>query len=319
MPELPEVETIRRQLEKEVGGFTIAEVKTNWPKAFQPSYEAVRKTIVGRRIAAVERQAKLLIFYLAEKDPSGSLRKPEGSEKIAAQTRRVKSEKVYLLFHLKLTGRLLVRPPGAPPDDFTRAVFTLKKPFPPTGGSTRRVKGTRRVRGAVEKELRFADARKFGFVRLLKDEMEMADLRWGYGPEPFKDLDLAKFREVLGSSARPVKIVLMDQTKIAGVGNIYANEALWLAKISPRLPSNKVSNDKVKDLYEAVLRVLTLGLKYGGASDNAYVQIHGEKGQYQEHFLVYGRQSQPCTRCQTKLLRLSLGGRGTFYCPHCQK
>jgi formamidopyrimidine-DNA glycosylase len=174
-------------------------------------------------------------------------------------------------------------------------------------------------KGGAEKELRFADARKFGFVRLLRTAAEMADLRRGYGPEPFKDLDWSKFKEVLSGSAQPVKIVLMDQEKIAGVGNIYANEALWLAKINPRHPSNKIDDERLKDLYEAVLHVLKLGLKYGGASDNSYVQVHGEKGQYQEHFLVYGRQNQPCARCQTKLVRASLGGRGTFYCPQCQK
>lgn len=279
MPELPEVETIRRQLEEEVVGLTIIRVTTNWPKAFQPSYGVVQRAIVGRSLEAVERQAKLLIFKLS----SGRLSKVS-----------------YLLFHLKLTGRLLVRQPADPPDEFTRAVFTLK-------------------RDAGEKELRFADARKFGFVRLLKDEAELGALRRGYGPEPFRDLDLAKFKEALGSSARPVKIVLMDQAKMAGVGNIYANEALWLAKIDPRRPSNKIGNDRLKDLYEAVLRVLKLGLKYGGASDNSYVQVHGEKGEYQEHFLVYGRQNQPCARCRTELARVRLGGRGTFYCPACQK
>lgn len=284
MPELPEVETIRRQLNEEISGFFIVGVESSWPKAFQPSLAVVRAAVTGKKIAAIERQAKLLIFRFSP-----------GRSDLPKQR-----SPLYLLFHLKLTGRLLVREHSAPPDEFTHSVFTLKK--------------DKQVR-----ELRFADARKFGFVRLVRDAREMEELLGGYGPEPFKDLDLVKFRKILERSSRPVKLVLMDQEKLSGIGNIYANEALWLAKIDPRQPSNEISDGRLEELYKAILEVLTAGLKYGGASDSDYVQIHGEKGSYQEHFLVYGKENQPCARCHQLLRRLSLGGRGTFYCPYCQK
>lgn len=277
MPELPEVETIRRQLKEELSGFTFVGVRTNWEKSFRPSLAAVKKAVAGEKIETVGRLAKLLVFDLF----SGS----------------------HLLFHLKLTGRLLVRNPSAPSDDYTVSVFSLKK-------------------GSVGKELRFADARKFGFVQLITNAGEMARLSRGYGPEPLADLTLEKFREVLGGTKRPVKVVLMDQAKISGIGNIYANEALFLAKIHPQTPADKLTGREAQGLLEAIEAVFKEGLKYGGASDQWYRQIHGEKGSYQEHFLVYGRGGKACGRCGrcgAAIQRIELGGRGTFFCPRCQK
>ena len=205
MPELPEVETIRRQLDKELTGFTIVSAKTDWEKSFRPSFRVVSQAIIGKRIESIDRQAKLLIFNL-----SGGL---------------------ALLFHLKLTGRLLVRKPSNPPDEFTRSVFTLRMPNLNSSGP------------GSSLELRFADARKFGFVKLITDQKEMVDLLQGYGPEPLKDLTLEKFRRIIGGLSRPIKLTLLDQEKISGMGNIYANDALWLAKIKPPRPSNKLTKD----------------------------------------------------------------------------
>jgi formamidopyrimidine-DNA glycosylase len=112
----------------------------------------------------------------------------------------------------------------------------------------------------------------------------------------------------------------MDQEKISGIGNIYANEALWLAKINPKKPANQLNNQLTNQLFAAILKVLKNGLKYGGASDQSYLQPSGEEGKYQEHFLVYGRQGQICPRCKkTKIQKISLGGRGTYICPSCQE
>ncbi len=281
MPELPEVETIRRQLEKELKGFTFVSLTTDNEKMFRPAFKTISSAIENKKILSVDRQAKLLIFNLS----GGS----------------------SLLFHLKLTGQLLVRGPSDPEDKYTHATFTLV----PKGFARR---GLARI-----KELRFADARKFGFVKLVTDKKEMKKLLEGYGPEPFKDLTLKKFQEALESSSRPVKIVLLDQAKVSGLGNIYANDALWLAGINPRRASNKVTKAEGKKLFKAVLTVLKRGLKYGGASDQWYVQAHGEKGSYQEHFLVYGKNGEKCQRCKTEIRRIVLGGRGTFVCPSCQK
>ena len=147
----------------------------------------------------------------------------------------------------------------------------------------------------------------------------MEDLLKGYGPEPFKDLTLKKFGDALKSSSRPVKIVLLDQQKISGIGNIYANDSLYLAKVGPKKPANKLKIEEVTKLYNSVLEVLKRGLKYGGASDQWYVQVHGEKGRYQEHFLVYGKAGKRCPVCGGAIKRIELGGRGTYFCPGCQE
>ena len=304
MPELPEVETIRKQLDAELTGYTFVSVKTDWQKSFRPSFSVISEAIVGKEIESIDRQAKLLIFHL-----SGGLE---------------------LLFHLKLTGQLLVRKSSAPADKYVRSVFTLallpgkirksarwaqlqQIQLPELG---KRLSEFSRPQGI--KELRFADARKFGFVRLITDKKEMEEMLSGFGPEPFKDLTYEKFKEALRSSSRPIKIILLDQGKISGLGNIYANDSLWRAQVHPKMPANELTGRKARQLYEAILEVLTRGLEYGGASDQWYVQTHGEKGKYQEHFLVYGRTGEPCDRCRSEIRRIEVGGRGTFFCPKCQ-
>ena len=304
MPELPEVETIRRQLDKELKGYAISAVQTDFTKSFRPSFETVNRVIVGGVIKAFDRQAKLLILRLllpVKESP----------------------RQVYLIFHLKLTGQLLVRKPKDPADKYVRSVFTLVAPPGKLRESNRSKipdlnSSDPRSNGLGSMELRFADARKFGYVKLITDKKEMGDLLKSYGPEPFKDLKLKNFTQILKSSARPIKTILLDQEKISGIGNIYANDALWLAGLDPRRASHKVTKSQAGRLYKAILVVLKRGLKYGGASDQWYVQAHGEKGKYQEHFLVYGKNGEKCQRCGAEIKRIVVGGRGTFYCPACQ-
>lgn len=271
MPELPEVETIRRDLSKLIVGRKILSISTDSPKQVKPSFEVVKKSAVGASINKIERRAKLLLFFLS----SGEI----------------------LVIHLKLTGRLLVRKKGAPPDSWQRLSLSL------SGG----------------KELRFADLRKFGWLKLLKDKAELEKLLAEFGPEPLADLGLAKFREILSQSARPIKIVLMDQAKIAGVGNIYASDALFLAKIHPGRAANQLKAEEGQRLFEAISKVLRAGIKYRGASDQYYLDALGHKGLYQEHFLVYNRAGKKCLRGNEKIEKIRLGGRGTYFCPVCQR
>jgi len=271
MPELPEVETIRKDLERLIVGRKVLDIKTDSPKQVQPSLEVVKKVIVGTIIKKVQRRAKILQIFFS----NGKI----------------------IIVHLKLTGRLLVRKKGDKIDDWQHIVVSL----------------------SGDKELRFADSRKFGWFRLLKDEKELQKIMGGFGPEPFDDLTLPIFQKILGSTSRPVKIVLMDQQRISGVGNIYASESLFLAKIDPRRPANKISKKGTEKLYQALEKVLKAGIKYRGASDQYYLDALGHKGFYQEHFLVYGRQGKKCLACSGTIKRISLGGRGTFYCPQCQK
>ncbi len=269
MPELPEVETIRRGLSRLIIGRKILGITTDSPKQIQPSLAAVKKAIVGAKIKRIARRAKLLQIFL--------------------------SNDQILVVHLKLTGRLLVRKKGDPIDDWQHVTINL----------------------SGNKELRFADLRKFGWIKLLDTrglKLEFSK----FGPEPLDDLTLEKFKEILSLTRRPVKQVLMDQKKISGIGNIYANDALFLAKINPRRPASKLSAAEVKKLYEAIEKVLKAGIKYRGASDQHYLDALGKKGAYQEYFLVYGREGKKCFDCSEKIKKIKLGGRGTYFCPKCQ-
>ena len=270
MPELPEVETIRTGLQQELPGRKILKVWTDTPKLLSPELAEFEKKVIDQRIVRIDRRAKLIFIWL------------ENGLAINA--------------HLKLTGRLLVREKGDPPDEWQHVVLTL----------------------SGQKELRFCDLRKFGWLRVLTKDQIGAELA-KYGPEPLDDLTLVLFNQALASTRRAVKTVLLDQTKFAGIGNIYANDALFLAKINPSRPANDLSVQEGARLFEALETVLKAGLKYRGASDNHYLDAFGKKGQYQNHFLVYGRTNQPCPNCQGKIERKMIGGRGTFWCSACQK
>lgn len=271
MPELPEVETIRQDLQKVLVGKKILSVWTDSVKQIQPSPLAVEKAVVGRTITKVGRRAKMLQIFL----DNGQI----------------------LTVHLKLTGRLLFRDQKNLPDAWTHVILTLSE----------------------GKELRLADTRKFGWIKLIKNQKELEKILSEFGPEPLDDLTEEKFSDILGQSGLPVKIVLMDQQKISGVGNIYANEALFLAKIDPRKKAKSLTGEEKKKLFEALEQVLKLGLKYRGASDQYYLDAFGKKGSYQNHFLVYQSRGQKCSKCGSIIKRINLGGRGTFYCPGCQR
>ena len=271
MPELPEVETIKRDLSKLIIGKKILDITTDSPKQVQPSLTFLKKAVLGETIKRFDRRAKLLYMTLT----SGKI----------------------LAFHLKMTGRLLVRRKGAKRDDWQHVTFSL------SGG----------------KELRFADLRKFGWVRLLKSKKELDEILAKFGPDALGGIRLKKFQEVLSKSKRPVKLVIMDQGKIAGVGNIYAGDALNLAKIKPHRPANKLSKNEAEMLLQAIKKVLIAGIKYRGASDQYYLDALGHKGKYQEHFLTYNREGKKCFNCRGEIKKTKLGGRGTYYCPNCQK
>lgn len=287
MPELPEVETIRQDLSKLIIGKTVTDITTNTPKMVKPSVEAVKKAVKGKKIVGMERRAKLLIFQL-QTPPPALLREAlrAGSSKLPT----------YLLFHLKLTGRLLFRDKKDPADDWQRVVISLSK----------------------GKELRFCDLRKFGWMKLVTSGQWLV-ISGEMGVEPFdKEFTVEYLGQIFSKTSRPVKIVLMDQKKIAGIGNIYANEALFLARVDPRRPAKKLRNKEVEKLRNSVLNVLKAGIKYHGASDQYYLDALGQKGKYQEHFLLYGRDGKKCFECGGEIKRMKLGGRGAFYCPNCQ-
>lgn len=272
MPELPEVETIRRQLADEVIGKTIESVWEDWSKMLRPSPDEFTNAVVGATITDVKRRAKLLVFQLD-------------------------SSRIFTT-HLKMTGRLLYRSLLDEPDPYTHVLFNF------TDGT----------------QLRFTDARKFGFLELLPSHHTYSTIVNNYGPEILDDLDCSIFAQILTSSNRRIKDLLLDQTKIAGIGNIYANDGLWMAYIHPERSSSSLSDDEITALHTSLEHVIQEGLDTGGASDNWYVQLHGEKGSYQERFKAYGRKGQPCSRHPDVMIEyLKVGQRGTFVCPVCQQ
>ncbi len=282
MPELPEVESIRKQLDKFLCGHTIQSIEVRNRRIF-PDRE---KDTIGAKFTGTRRFGKVTVLDL--------------------------SNKKSLLIHVKMTGQLIYRGPNLPnppdispkvtggvPGSHTHVVFDLDR-----GGA-----------------LYYNDFRRFGWLRIVKTaDVEKTGLVGKMGPEPFKDLTLGYFKAVLGKTRRSLKVLLMDQQKIAGVGNIYANDALFLARISPKRPADSLTPKEQKKLYEAIHTVLKKGMEYGGSSENSFVTPDGTEGEYQHYTLVYGRQGQVCSHCRKhKIIKTMLGGRGTYYCPSCQK
>lgn len=273
MPELPEVETVRRQLESIIGS-TIIDIEYLPSKVIRGEM----KSLANAKVISIDRFGKLLIIQLTDDRA--------------------------LTVHLKMTGRLtLVEIDGEVPP-YNHIVFTLQG----------------MMNKAPTRRLTFSDMRKFGFVSLhTKDEILSLPFIRNLGKEPLKNLTIQDFKNVLSRSNRAIKVLLLDQSKIAGIGNIYDCEALWLAKIDPKRNANSLRPTERKRLFVAIEDVLREGIVRGGASDNTYRNLYGGKGDYQNFFKVYGRTGKPCLRCETPIVRESLGGRGTFFCPKCQK
>jgi formamidopyrimidine-DNA glycosylase len=199
-----------------------------------------------------------------------------------------------LIIHLKMTGHLSVVNPETPPDKYAHTIFKLEN----------------------GQELRFRDPRKFGRVYLVQDP---AEILGSLGPEPLEDaFTTAVLQERLQNRKRVLKPLLLDQTFVAGIGNIYADEALYYARLHPERPSNTLSPAEIEALHSAIQKVLKLGIEREGASIDRYVKPDGSKGDMQNAVAVYDRTGDPCYCCGTPIQRMKLGGRSTHYCPTCQ-
>ena len=182
------------------------------------------------------------------------------------------------------------------------------------------VKSTRVIISLNGGKLFFNEMRKFGWIKILnQNQLDLELAR--FGPEPFsKDVSIEHLQKAFGGTSRPIKTILLDQEKIAGIGNIYANEALFEAKINPQKSANKLTTIEIGKLQKAILLVLKEGIKYGGASaaDQMYIRPDSSHGSYQQHFRIYQKDGEKCRKCKAIVKRISLGGRGTFFCPRCQ-
>lgn len=287
MPELPEVETVRRGLHELIIGREVEAVEHDTPKSFPNTTVDVRQFLIGSKIIDVRRRAKVLLIDL--------------------------SSEYTLVVHLKMTGQMVYRSAdvafgaghpndsliGELPDRSTRVIFRF------TDGS----------------HLYFNDQRKFGWVRLLPTiEVPNIDFMKKVGPEPLEtDFTAAEFTQRFRRRSRsPIKAALLDQTVIAGVGNIYADESLWGARLHPRTLVKDITDEQFKTLFNELRYVLNLAIEKGGSTDRNYVNAEGKKGSYIDFARVFRRDGKSCPRCGTTIIKMKIAGRGTHTCPYCQ-
>ena len=270
MPELPEVETVVRDLRPLVVGRTVVAVEVGERKLRRPWAAAWADAVAGETVGAIRRRGKWILL-----DLSGGAR---------------------LVVHLGMTGQFTAVAAGLPRPDHLHVVFTLS--------------------GCVE--LRFRDVRRFGSVELVPDEAAaLAALDGKLGPEPF-DIPAAAFHSAVTGTARTLKALLLDQTLVAGVGNIYADEALHRAKLHPEARGTQLTKPQVSHLREAITAVITHAIEARGSTIRDYVGGSGLKGGFQREFRVYGRTGEPCVACGTPIERVRVAGRSSHFCPRCQ-
>ena len=288
MPELPEVETVKRGLQRLIIGRRIISVNHDNPKSFPNAVNDVDQFLINANVVDVRRRAKVLLIDL--------------------------STNYTLVTHLKMTGQLVFVDnserfgAGHPndslvnnlPDKSTRVTFEFND----------------------NSHLYFNDQRKFGWVRLIPTpEVPNIDFMKKVGPEPLED-DFTADEFTSRFKGRPrtsIKAAILDQTVIAGVGNIYADEALWGAKIHPKRLVESITDLEFKKLYKEVREVMNLSIEKGGSTNRNYVNAEGKKGSYMDFARVFRREGLACPRCGTEIIKIRVAGRGTHICPHCQQ
>ncbi len=301
MPELPEVETVRIGLSKLLPGKVVADVWHDWAKGFPNAPADVARFFLKAKIIAVRRRAKVLIIDL--------------------------SSDYSLVIHLKMTGQLVFA--GGAGKHQQRTKNKEQKTRFGGGHPTNSLVGDlpdRSTRVVIDftdgSKLFFNDQRKFGWMRLLPTvQVPEIDFFKKVGPEPLDDnFTVAVFIErLLTRSKSMIKAALLDQTVLAGVGNIYADEALWAAKIHPASRVAGIPRTKLVALYSDLRSVLQLAIEKGGSTDRNYVNARGQKGSYLGFAQVFRKEGQPCPRCGTPIEKIRVAGRGTHICPKCQK
>ncbi|MEX2196508.1 MAG: bifunctional DNA-formamidopyrimidine glycosylase/DNA-(apurinic or apyrimidinic site) lyase [Thermoleophilaceae bacterium] len=273
MPELPEVETIRRQLAPALEGRTLTSVEVLDPRWCAPAPPGeVAAAVTGRRVERVSRRGKYLDWEL--------------------------DEEVHVVMHLRMTGNLLHRPQPAGDAPYTRVRFGLDD-----GG-----------------EVLFCDVRRFGTgVVLLGDAARDDYFASRLGVEPLgEEFTVEALRAQARGRRAPVKAFLLSQERIAGVGNIYADEALFRARIHPLRPVGTLKRAQLGELRDAVVASLQAGIDARGATIDDFRNADGARGSFQDRFLVHTREGEPCVRCGTTIVKLRAAGRGTYVCPRCQ-
>ena len=273
MPEMPEVEQVRKTLAPHIEGKKITSVEVYLDRLIKhPTAAEFVKGLVGKTISKIGRKGKYLVLHT------------DVNQK--------------LIVHLRMTGALMAQKSELPAPPYAKIKFTL------TDGIT----------------MWFTDIRTFGTLYLVTNDDAYIEGYETLGPEPLSEGFTAEYLEPLASNSRkPVKTFILDQKVIAGLGNIYADECLALSGILPMRLANTLSHDEIVALHEAINAVIAQGIKNRGTTFRDYKDGDGNKGDNQNHLLVYGRKGEPCKKCGAVLLGTKIGGRGTVYCEHCQK
>lgn len=297
MPELPEVETIRRGLLPRLKGQVITDVSIEWHKTFDADAEYIATHVVGAVVTDIDRRGKVLIMHL--------------------------NNNQALLFHLKMTGQMILEQ-----NNESRSKNKAKPQRFGGGHPTKSMEGTlpdtsTRVIFTFDSgdKLFFNDQRKFGWIKLLESsKVESEKLLASMGPEPLTaEFGIKNFELSLRKRNSPIKAVLLDQSTLAGMGNIYVDEALHLAKIHPSTVAAKLKRPQVIKLFEAIKKVLNMSVERGGTSFSNYVNALGVRGDYLQHARAFRREGQACPECQTEIIKIRVAGRGTHVCPKCQR
>lgn len=274
LPELPEVETVKRTLQQLVTGKTIKEITVHWGKIIKRPDDVAEfcHRLAGQTIHSIERRAKFLKFILDD---------------------------YVVISHLRMEGRYGLHEKGEEIDKHTHVIFSF------TDGT----------------ELRYRDVRKFGTMHLflIGDEDQNLPLAQ-LGMEPFDEkFKPSTLKEIFKGTNRKVKVTLLDQSKLVGLGNIYVDEALFRAGIYPERIGKDLTTKELNKLYKEIKATLQEAIDLGGSSVKSYVNGQGEMGMFQQQLFVYGRKGEPCKKCGTPIEKIVVGGRGTHFCPKCQK
>ncbi|WP_456273787.1 DNA-formamidopyrimidine glycosylase [Bacillus sp. AK031] len=274
MPELPEVETVRRTLAELVTGKKVKAVSVFWPKMVKlpDEVEEFKLTLQGETIQGVDRRGKFLILN---------------------------TDHYSLVSHLRMEGRYGVFPEDEPVDKHTHVIFHFED----------------------RTELRYKDVRKFGTMHLFPKGEESLSLPLSQlGPEPFSpDFTVSYLAERLGKTDRAVKAALLDQTLLVGLGNIYVDEALFRSGIHPARKAKSIKKSEMKKLHKEIIDTLSEAVEQGGSTIRSYVNSQGQIGMFQQKLFVYGRKNEECRNCGKPIEKNVTAGRGTHFCPNCQK
>jgi formamidopyrimidine-DNA glycosylase len=272
MPELPEVETIVRGLRPYLEGVEMGTFRLLFPPLLRRAPGVALAAFEGKKVMTVKRRGKMILVEC------------EGGR--------------TLVFHLKMTGQMLIERPEAPADKHVRLIVTLV---------------------GRDRELRFRDIRKLGFLCCLgpSGPSQVPELD-ALGPEPL-EIDFRSFARLFQGRRGRIKSLLLDQKTIAGIGNIYADEVLFRARIHPLTSAASLAEGELKILWKSMRAILRLAISRKGSSIRDYTDPNGDPGDFQELHKVYGKEGEKCPRCKEVIRRIKVNGRSTFYCPHCQK